>query len=331
MLQPGPIDTHAHYLAKGVVDLCLSGALAPGTRARPDGRVVDVGGFEMVRNPEREGGVAGHIAGMDGAGIAVQVLSPNPIFLHYWDTAANALKVAAAMNDGIAEAVRARPDRFLGLASVPLQDVDLALKEATRAMDELGMVGFEIGTHVGDRNLDDPALLPFFAEVARRDACLLIHPSSHDMAGMDRLGSYHLSNLIGNPTATSIALASLIFGGVLGRFPGLRIVLCHGGGFVPYQLGRWDHGHSVRPEARIHEERPPSQLLENVWFDCLLHSDRALEYLIDFVGADKVVLGTDYPADMGDLTGVERVRKLAPDDADRILETNALRWLGRKA
>jgi aminocarboxymuconate-semialdehyde decarboxylase len=185
-----------------------------------------------------------------------------------------------------------------------------------------------IGSHVRGRNLDDPALDPFWATAARLDAFIFIHP--HGGAGAERLGSYYLKNLVGLPFETTIAGASLVFGGVLERHPDLKVCLSHGGGFLPYQAGRFRHGFAVRPEAKVNLQGSPEASIARLYYDTILHAKPTLEFLIASAGADHVLLGSDYPFDMGNLDCVARVETLAIPNADRdlILGGYADRLLG---
>jgi aminocarboxymuconate-semialdehyde decarboxylase len=188
-----------------------------------------------------------------------------------------------------------------------------------------------IGTHVRGRNLDDPALEPFWATATELGAFIFIHPFGG--AGAERLGAYYLKNLVGLPFETTIAGACLVFGGVLERHPDLKICLSHGGGFLPYQAGRFGHGYDVRPEAKVHLEHPPEESIGRLFYDTILHSKPTLEFLVSSAGADRVLLGSDYPFDMGNLDCVARVAALdipAPQRdlilggyADRVLQVRA--------
>jgi aminocarboxymuconate-semialdehyde decarboxylase len=185
-----------------------------------------------------------------------------------------------------------------------------------------------IGTHVRGRNLDDPALEPFWSTAARLGAFIFIHP--HGGAGAERLGSYYLKNLVGLPFETTIAGASLVFGGVLERHPDLKICLSHGGGFLPYQAGRFRHGFDVRPEAKVALKGSPEASIARLHYDTILHAKPTLEFLIASAGADHVLLGSDYPFDMGNPDCVARIEALAipPADRDLILGGYADRLLG---
>jgi aminocarboxymuconate-semialdehyde decarboxylase len=186
-----------------------------------------------------------------------------------------------------------------------------------------------IGSNVNGRNLDDPALEPFWAAAAALGAFIFVHP--HAGAGAERLGSYYLKNLIGLPFETTIAGASLVFGGVLERHPGLKVCLAHGGGFLPYQAGRFRHGFDVRPEPKVNLRHAPEESIGRLLYDSILHSTHTLEFLIGSVGAAHVLLGSDYPFDMGNLDCVARVKALTiPDhDRDMILGGYADRIFGR--
>jgi aminocarboxymuconate-semialdehyde decarboxylase len=329
MIKAGPIDIHAHFLPLAVLELCESGIMSPGVRLIEDGQVLKINQYRLSRVGRRDGYIEDYITHMDKTGVAVQVLSPNPIFFHDWEESQKALKLIQAMNDGIAEAVSHDPERFMGLALTPLQDTDMALRELERAVDGLGLVGLEIGSHVNSRNLDDSVLDPFFEEVARKGIPVQVHPNPHAIAGHERMGGYHLANLIGNLVETSIAAGCVIFGGVLERHPALRIEFAHGGGLVPYQIGRWNHGYTVRTEGQLYIKQLPKEFFAQCWFDTIVHSDAALAYLLQVAGENRVMLGTDFPADMADGGAVERVRRVAENDdtADKVLTRNAHTWL----
>ncbi|MCC7105360.1 MAG: amidohydrolase, partial [Chloroflexi bacterium] len=221
------------------------------------------------------------------------------------------------------------PERVIPMGTVPMQSVELAKRELDRATGELGFRCFQLGTHVGNRNLGDPEFTPFWERAEQSGALFFFHPT--EVVAKDRLRGYHLVNLIGNPLETTICLANLVFGGVLDRFPALKLVFAHAGGYVPWIRGRWRHGQLVREEAKVHITRPVDQYLRMVYFDTLIHSPKGLEFLVDTVGADRVVLGTDYPADMGDWHVIPTVRALpglTPEEKDLIVKGNLERLLG---
>jgi aminocarboxymuconate-semialdehyde decarboxylase len=198
-------------------------------------------------------------------------------------------------------------------------------------MRVLDLRGAQIGSNIAGKNLDDPALEPVWATAAELGAFILVHPIN--VAGMDRLSSYYLNNLIGNPLDTTIAAACLVFGGVLERHPTLKICLAHGGGFVPYQAGRFEHGWHVRTEPKKKLKKPPTESLDRFYFDTIVHSKAVLEFLVGRAGAGRVMLGSDYPFDMGMPDGVRQVRGLSIPVADQavILGGGAQALLGTSA
>jgi aminocarboxymuconate-semialdehyde decarboxylase len=227
-------------------------------------------------------------------------------------------RVAAcySINNAFAETVNRHPDRFVAIANLPMQSPQDAARELERAVKDLGMKGAEICTNINGKNLDDKALAPFYAKMQELDVPVFLHPNN--VIGADRLGNYHLGNLIGNPTDTAVAAASLIFGGVLKEFPRLKFYLAHGGGTCPYIRGRWEHGWRVRPEAKVNIHKPPSEYLPLLYFDSLAHSVPALNFLVETMGPERVMLGTDYPADMSDTDPVKTIASLPHlSDAER--------------
>jgi aminocarboxymuconate-semialdehyde decarboxylase len=192
------------------------------------------------------------------------------------------------------------------------KDMDAELK---RAVNELGMRGAMIGSNIVGKNLDDPSLAPVWAAAEELGVFMIIHPAN--VAGADRLRSYYLQNLIGNPLDTTIAAACLVFGGVMERHPKLNVLLVHGGGFVPYQAGRWAHGWHVRPEPKTNVEKSPEPLIDRFYYDTILHAKPQLEFLVASAGAPHVLLGSDYPYDMGTGECVRQVDALWIDDSEK--------------
>jgi aminocarboxymuconate-semialdehyde decarboxylase len=245
---------------------------------------------------------------MAASKVDVQVLSVCPQTFLYGQPPALATGFARIQNEQLAKLVKSRPDRFLAIATLPMQAPRQAADELRHAVTALGLRGAQIGSNVGGKNLDDPELEPVWATAAELDAFILVHPIS--VAGADRLSSYYLTNLIGNPLDTTIAAACLAFSGVLERYPSLKFCLAHGGGFLPYQAGRFEHGWHVREEPKKRLPKPPTDSLKRFYFDSILHSKDALEFLVGSAGADRVLLGSDYPFDMGMPDGVLQVRSL---------------------
>lgn len=262
---------------------------------------------------------------MEGRRIAFSILSSTPFAFFYEIEAVLAVELARYQNDQLAAMVKGSPASFAAMATLPLQAPEAALRELDRAINTLGLRGIEIGSHVGGRELGDKAFWPVYELLEAKGLPMFIHP--HNVAGMDRLQEFYLSNLIGNPLDTTIAAANLIFSGVLEKYPNLKVILAHGGGQLPYIFGRLEHGYQVRPECRDFIHKSPRQFLGNFYFDTLAHSDEALGYLVSLAGSDHVLLGTDYPYDMGDDSPVEtvlRLTQIAETDRKKILRDNAV-------
>lgn len=304
------IDVHTHVFPRSALALADTGEPWFGSLIERDGSGVPVavtaGKRVVFGTPEHFDTFETRIARMDELGVDVQVLSLLPPLFRYGLDGPMAIAAARAINDEMAEIVSKWPDRFIGLATLPLQDTDASIEEVHRAVDVLGLQGVEIGTHVEGRNLDDPDLFLVLEACAERQAFVFCHPA--DPRGGTSLRSYYLSNVIGNPYETTIAIASLIFGGVLERLPELTMCFAHAGGYASMAIGRFDHGYKVRSEAQGLIYQAPRAQLRRLYFDTLLHDDRALRYLIDTVGADHVVLGSDFPADMGPVRPVHDIR-----------------------
>jgi aminocarboxymuconate-semialdehyde decarboxylase len=234
-------------------------------------------------------------------------------------------------NDSAAAAHLRYPERFLALAMVPMQDANLAVQELDRASNLPGIRGVYMATHINGKNLDDKAFWPVYARCETLGLPIFLHPI--DPVGADRMRSYYLRNFIGNPTDSAIAAASLVFGGVMDAYPKLEVVLPHAGGTFPWLIGRMDHGSSVRPETK-HMTKAPSSYLRRFHYDTITHSGPILLDLVRMVGADRVVLGSDHPADMSyerPVDMVERVSELTSRERDLIVGGNAMRLLKMKA
>jgi aminocarboxymuconate-semialdehyde decarboxylase len=320
------IDVHAHILADDTMALWQKEApkTAPKlTAIDAQSSVLEVAGVPYRPFPRGGWDLEARLKDMDAAEVDVQVLSNTPQTFLYDQEAGLTATTAALQNDQIARLVKARPDRFMGMATLPMQDPERAIAELTRAVRELGLVGAQIGSHIEGKNLDDPGLAPFWATVAELDAFIMIHPTKP--AGGARTQAYYLANLVGNPLETTIAAASLTFGGVMEKYPTLKILLVHGGGYVPYQYGRWTHGWGVRKEPQKFLTMDPEASVRRFYYDTITHGKPALEYLVSLMGASRIVLGSDYPYDMGNWELVREARALPISDADkvRILGGNA--------
>jgi len=270
--------------------------------------------------------LATRLAQMDESGVDVQVVSTVPTLYHYWAEPALAADIVAAANSHIAQFVAQRPDRFVGLAAVALQHPTAAAEQLCAATKEQGMRGVEISTSVAGRDLSDRSLDPFWAAAEELGSFVFIHPWGCSLGS--RLAMGYLGNVVGNPTETTLALHHLVFGGVLDRFPRLRICAAHGGGYFPHYLGRADHAYAVRPESRTMQRRP-SDYLDSLNFDSLVYTPGDLSRLVAVAGADHVLLGTDYPFDMGVTDPLQRIDAigLAEWDRDAVVGGNAARLL----
>jgi aminocarboxymuconate-semialdehyde decarboxylase len=266
---------------------------------------------------------------MDEQGLDMHVISLQPMFADALP-AERAIRICRQINDAFAAVVAANPTRFLALANLPMQSPEDAARELERAVRDLGLRGAEICSQINGKNLDDASFAPFYAKAQELDVPIFIHPAGVPGLG-ERLGRYYLTNLIGNPMDTTIAAASLIFGGVLRDFPRLKVYLAHGGGACPYIRYRWDHGWKVRAEGKVNITRPPSEYFKQLYFDSLTHGAPALSFLASTVGPERIMIGTDYPFDMGNYNsaaGVESAAGLTDAEKDLILGGNAVRLFG---
>ena len=312
------IDTHTHILTQETAALLTKAApQAPVTITPYDKDNAELKVGSVAYRPFPTGGydIAQRLRDMDGAGVDVQVLSATPQTYLYGLGDELSPLVSAIQNDQMAKHIAAHPTRFMGIATLPIAQPKAAADELRRAMTKLGLRGAMIASNVMGRYLDDPGFEPLWATAEELGAFMFIHPNN--VAGEDRLAPYYLRNLIGNPLDTTIAAACLYFGGVMDRYPKLKIVLAHGGGFTPYQAARWEHGWAVRPEPKKNIKTQPKDIAKRFYYDTILHSDKTLEAMIGLVGADRVVLGSDYPYDMAMMDCVPHVKGLKISDADK--------------
>ncbi|MGD1841836.1 MAG: amidohydrolase family protein [Thermonemataceae bacterium] len=264
-------------------------------------------------------------------GVDVQVLSTIPVLFNYWAKPKDTLTVAQFLNDHIAEIVQRYPKRFIGLGTLPMQAPELAVQELERCLN-IGLAGVEIGSHINDWNLSDESLFPFFEAAEQLGAAIFVHP--WDMMGKEKMGKYWLPWLVGMPAETSLAICSMIFGGIFEKFPRLRVAFAHGGGSFPATIGRIEHGFNVRPDlCAIDNNVNPRNYLGKFYVDSLVHDPKVLAYLIDLMGEDYIALGTDYPFPLGDLEMGKLVEDLPVNTniKEKILGLNALNWLDLSA
>ncbi len=315
------IDVHAHMIPAKFVD-------GQEVRFPVDGGEPHVMPLRPMNNFPDDSiyGIERRLRDMDAQGIDMHVISLQPMFVDHLPVE-RAVPISRAINDGFAEVVAANPKRFTAIANLPMQSPEDAARELERAVKELGLRGTEICSQIAGANLDEPKFAPVWAKAQELDVPIFIHPAG--VPGLqDRLGKYYLTNLIGNPMDTTIAAASLIFGGVLREFPRIKFYLAHGGGSCPYIRYRWDHGWKVRGDGKAVIDRPPSEYLSQLYFDSLTHGGPALSFLASTVGPERIMLGTDYPFDMGAYNSVAAIQNvIGVTDAGRdlMLGGNAMR------
>jgi aminocarboxymuconate-semialdehyde decarboxylase len=321
------IDIHAHFVPEGYLRAIEAEGEPRGVRLLPgpDGPMIQVGPVPIGPITPNYYDLDLRLKAMNAQGVTVHALSLMPPMV-YWTDEASALGLAQLVNDAMADAARAHPDRFVVLATVPMQDPAGAVTEVERAVTELGCRGIYLGTNVRGKELTDVSFQPVFERIHALGVPVFLHPLN--VIGAQRLTSYHLHNLLGNPFDTAVAAANLIFGGLLDRFPRLNVCLPHAGGALPYLIGRLNHGWKVRQECRA-LKKLPSSYLRRFTYDTISHAPESLRYLIDLVGAERVMLGSDYCFDMGYERPVEAVTalKLSRNDQEKILHGNAARLL----
>jgi aminocarboxymuconate-semialdehyde decarboxylase len=327
------VDVHTHYIPEELIELIHSGKGPTGlTVERREGKdpliIHDNGlrypAFEVFRDHRAR------LAYMEERGIDVALISISPSLYLYWLDPGETAEISRILNDAAARMAREADGRLHAMATVPMNDPAAAAEELRRTREELGVVGVEIGTSVGTRQLDSPDLDVFFAAAAELGMPVMLHPylSMITEPGTDTQG-YHLANVIGNPLETFVAGCRLTVGGVFDRHPDLRVLLVHGGGAFPYQLGRLQHAYQVREETRITAKRSPLDYLDNLRFDTVLFEGAPLRYLLELVGPDRVLFGTDLPFDMGDDSALREVGDGSDQGlADRVLGGNALELFG---
>lgn len=324
------IDAHAHALTHAVIEAVAKAAPSVNLRLTDldaESYVLEIAGIVQRPFPRAMFDLDRRFRDWQAAGIDSQVVAPPPHFFLYDEDPSLTAETAAIVNDELSALASAHSGRFQILATVPLQAPGLAVRELERAMALPFVEGVMIGTNVAGRNLDDPALEPFWEAAAALGAFILVHP--HKIAAGDRMKHFYLKNVIGNPLETTLAAASIVYAGVLVRHPSLKICLSHGGGFLPYQIGRFRHGWTVREGDRGALTDGIDASLDLLLFDSIVHSVDSLAFLVEQVGPERVLLGSDYPFDMGTLDCVRQVRALATTDAvkNQILGDTARRLM----
>lgn len=327
------VDLHNHVITKNFLDAVQANKVPLGVRIEGAGETMrlvhDQGyGYPIARELYD---VEAKIEGLNRRRIDVAALSAMPTMFYYWADVDMACAAAKLVNDGIAAMVEAHPDRLRGMGTVPLQHPEAAIAELERVVREYGFKAIEIGTSVDGKQVADPKFRDFLRRAEELNVFLFAHPLWLDPCC--GLGDYYFINLIGNPLDTTIMASRLMLSGAMDELKKLRICLAHGGGYLPYQVGRLAHGHAVRPETHAATKTSPLEHLKRFYFDALLHHPQAIRYLIDLVGADHVVLGTDAPFDMGEenpLPMLDRVPNLTKHERHQVCCGTALSLLGEK-
>jgi aminocarboxymuconate-semialdehyde decarboxylase len=324
------IDIHAHVMTPEAEEIAAPlftpdkdpfiGFSGPASEAYNRRHFADI--VPNLTNPEQR------LRDMDRMGVDVQAISVVPPQYFYWAEPEVGTKLSGMVNDRLREIVDAHPDRFVGLGTLPMQDVDLALVELDRVVEDLGFHGLEICTNVNGVDFDDARFVPFFERVIQHDLLLVVHPNGFTQG--ERLTDYYLINTVGMPMDSTVFIARMIFGGVLERFPGLKVCVMHGGGYLPFYPARFDHAYRSREDCREHISRAPSTYLAQLSFDTMVFDPEMLGTLVRRWGAEHVLLGTDYPYDMGEadpLGLLARVEGLRDEERTLIAGGNAARLL----
>lgn len=321
------VDIHCHLGTPAAEAIVRAAGVQPppGAFAVTSAVTREVNRRQMANVAERLNGIDQRLADMDRLGIDVQAISPPPTQYYYFAPPEVGRDAARAVNDHIAEAVASRPERLVGLGSVPLQAPELAVAEVKRCVRELDLRGVEICTNVNGKDLSDPALRPFFAAAEELGVLVFIHPIGF---AHERFSEHYFSNVLGNPLESTLAVAHLIFGGVLEAHPGLKVCVAHGGGYLPAYFGRIDHAARARPDCREHLHRPPSEYLRRLWIDTLVFDRVQRDFLIATHGADRLCLGSDYPFDMAEPDPVGFHADLPDAVKEKIVGLNAAELLG---
>jgi aminocarboxymuconate-semialdehyde decarboxylase len=319
------IDFHSHVIPETIIAAMRADPERYATRIEADAgkRYLVRGKLRLELLPEFSVAEA-KLEAMDRKGIEISVISPGPQVFFYNLKEADGIQAATLVNDGIAAMVARNPARLRGMATLPMQHPQAAVAELERVAREHGFRGLELATVAPGGELADPKYRPILRRAQELKMTIFAHPNTIGSGG--RLDCYYLTNLIGNPLETTIMVANLMFSGALDELPRLKMLLAHGGGFAPYQVGRFVHGHKVRPETRAHTASSAKDLLRRFYFDTLTHDAQALRYLIELVGPERLVLGTDAPFDMGDENPRGTLSCLSAEEV-ALLRRNALRLL----
>jgi len=325
-------DLHNHVVPPNVVDAIIRNPENFGTRIeeRNGKRYFDAHGRMTELLPEFFD-VDAKIAWMDRVGLDVAAISVGPPIYFYWLEPEHGIAATRLANDGIAQMVARHPGRLRGMAHLPMQDSDAAIAELERAVKEHGFKAVELGTSIEGVPLADPRFRKVLRAIERLGCFVFAHP--YQCLAQGWMDAYYLRNFIGFPLDTTMMVAHLMFSGALDELKKLRILCAHGGGYVPYQIGRFAHGHRVRPEPKVNNASPPRALFKRFYFDALTHDPQAARHLINIAGADRVVIGTDHPFDMGPadpLGSIAAIPNLSATEREWVCSKTAKRLLGEK-
>lgn len=324
------IDLHNHVIPPTIVDAIANNPERYGTRIEEkDGKHYFNSHGRLAELQRAYYDADAKVEWMDANRLDIAAISVGPPIYFYWLSPDVGLEAAKLANDGIAQMVAKRPDRLRGMAHLPMQDPDAAVAELERVVREYKFKGVEVGTSIEGKPLADPRFRKVLRTIEQLDCFVFTHPyQCLAQGGMD---DYYLSNFIGFPLDTTLMVAHLMYSGALDELKKLKILLPHGGGYVPYQIGRFVHGFNVRPEPKARTTTSPANLLRRFYFDALTHDAQAARHLINRVGADRVVIGSDHPFDMGppDLMGaIDSIPDLGASEREYLCSLTALSLLG---
>eukprot|EP01118_Nematostelium_gracile_P018296 TRINITY_DN8092_c0_g1_i1.p1 TRINITY_DN8092_c0_g1~~TRINITY_DN8092_c0_g1_i1.p1 ORF type:complete len:369 (-),score=79.03 TRINITY_DN8092_c0_g1_i1:47-1114(-) len=329
------IDLHTHILPKSWPDLKkkygYGGFIAMEHKGCTPGRAKMMMDDKLFREVEENcWSPEARIRECDQEGVDIQVLSTVPVMFSYWAKPEHTLDLSKYLNDHLAQVVSENPTRFVGLGTLPMQAPELAVKELRRCITDLGLAGIQIATHINGLNLDSEELHPIYEECERLNCCVFIHP--WDIMGKDSMPKYWLPWLVGMPAETARAICSMIFGGIFEKFPKLKVCFAHGGGSFPITIGRIEHGFHCRPDLTQTDcQTNPREFLGKFWVDSLVHDEKSLKFVMELLGPDKIILGSDYPFPLGEQHPGELVlnsTSVCEDHKKMILSENALEFLG---
>jgi len=328
------VDLHCHVHVPEAEAIAKQTAVPPRDPLAQHGsqRTADRQKWQNEHIHEKATSTRLRLAEMDRMGIDIQAISTSPSHYYYRIEPDLCRKTSRVINERLAQIVASHPDRFVALGTVPMQDTELAVQELEFCMKKLGFRGLELGTNVGKVELADPRYEKFWAKVEELGAIIFLHPAG--FTDTSRLKEHFLTNVIGNPLDTTFALSHIVFGGVLERYPGIKFVAAHGGGYLGGYPARMDHAYDVRPECHDFIKKTPRHYMKKIYWDTMVFGQEQLEHLVKLWGADHVVIGTDYPYDMDYYKPVDFVNKnksLTRAQKDQIIGGNAAKLLGLKA